>query len=189
MNVFDVLREKLGKCKDSHLRLADDTKEMTELQFAGCYTNAIEIVNQVEQEYNNGWIPVSERYPDNDGYILISFENFSLPDVGRYEEDAEGGAFYPGDDSESYVHHGLIVNAWRPLPVAYKEGMVTTNAERIRNMTDEQLADEMLKFTDVCEEINFCHNDQLCNDTLDRGEFIEKEMCKRCLMNWLGKEA
>ena len=51
MNVFDVLREKLGKCKDSHLRLADDTKEMTELQFAGCYTNAIEIVNQVEQEF------------------------------------------------------------------------------------------------------------------------------------------
>ena len=53
MNVFDVLREKLGKCKDSHLRLADDTKEMTELQFAGCYTNAIEIVNQVERAYDN----------------------------------------------------------------------------------------------------------------------------------------
>ena len=64
-----------------------------------------------------------------------------------------------------------------------------TNADRIRAMSDEQLADEMLKFTDVCEQINFCHNDQMCNDTLDRGELIEKEMCKRCLMNWLGKEA
>lgn len=63
-----------------------------------------------------------------------------------------------------------------------------TNADKIRSMTDEQLADEMLKFTDVCEEINFCHNDQLCNDVLDRGELIEKEMCKRCLINWLKKE-
>jgi hypothetical protein len=63
-----------------------------------------------------------------------------------------------------------------------------SNADRIRSLTDQQLADEMLKFTDVCEQINFCHNDQMCNDTLDRGELIEKEMCKKCLMNWLGKE-
>lgn len=118
MNVFDVLREKLGKCKDSHLRLADDTKEMTELQFAGCYTNAIEIVNQVEQEFTP-----------------------------------------------------------------------KTNVDRIRAMSDEQLADAMLKFPDVCEQIGFCKNDILCNETLDRGELIEPEMCKRCLMNWLGKEA
>lgn len=177
MNVFDVLREKL-----------EETKSEWNNDYNVPINNAIEIVNQVEQEYNNGWIPVSERFPDNDFYVLISFENFSLPDIGRYEEDAEGGAFYPGDDSESYVHHGLIVNAWRPLPAAYKEGMVTTNADRIRAMSDEQLADEMLEYTDVCEKISFCHNDQMCNDTLDRGELIEKEMCKRCLMNWLGKE-
>lgn len=63
-----------------------------------------------------------------------------------------------------------------------------TNADMIRSMTDEQLADEMLKFPDVCEQAGFCKNDILCNDTLDRGETIEPEMCKRCLMNWLKKE-
>ena len=63
-----------------------------------------------------------------------------------------------------------------------------TNADRIRSMTDEELADEMLKFTDVCEQIGFCKNDILCNDTLDRGELIDQAMCKQCLMNWLGKE-
>lgn len=63
-----------------------------------------------------------------------------------------------------------------------------SNADIIRSMTDEQLADEMLKFPDVCEQIGFCKNDVLCNDTLDRGETIEPEMCKRCLMNWLKKE-
>ena len=31
------------------------------------------------------WIPVSERLPKSGEYILLSFENFSLPVVGRYE--------------------------------------------------------------------------------------------------------
>ena len=68
-----------------------------------------------------------------------------------------------------------------------QEFIPKTNADMIRRMTDEQLADAMLKFPDVCEQIGFCKNDILCNDTLDRGETIEPEMCKRCLMNWLGK--
>lgn len=117
MNVFDVLREKLGKCKDSHLRLADDTKEMTELQFAGCYTNAIEIVNQVEQEFTP-----------------------------------------------------------------------KTNADRIRAMTDEELADAMLKVDELSDYVPFCGNNEECNEMMNRGELIQPDMCKKCLMNWLGKE-
>ena len=50
---------------------------------------------------NYGWIPVSERYPENDRYVLLSFENFIIPTVGRYEEDEEGGAFFVGDDDIS----------------------------------------------------------------------------------------
>ena len=30
----------------------------------------------------SGWIPVTERLPENDDYVLMSFENFSLPLVG-----------------------------------------------------------------------------------------------------------
>ena len=67
------------------------------------------------------WIPVNERYPDTDGYLLMSFANFSVPLVGRYEEDEEGGAFFVGDDEESCVSHGIIVNAWMPLPKPYEE--------------------------------------------------------------------
>ena len=68
----------------------------------------------------NKWIPCEERYPDTDDYILLSFSNFSVPLVGRYEEDEEGGAFYVGDEEESCVSHGIIVNAWQPLPEPYK---------------------------------------------------------------------
>lgn len=66
------------------------------------------------------WISVGERLPENDSYIMVSFDNFSLPDIGRYEETEEGGAFYPGDDDKSYISLGLFVNAWMPLPEPYK---------------------------------------------------------------------
>ena len=47
-------------------------------------------------------------------------QNFSIPLVGRYEEDTEGGAFYVGDDEDSCASQGLYVNAWRPLPEPYR---------------------------------------------------------------------
>jgi hypothetical protein len=58
-----------------------------------------------------------DELPKEDEYILISFANYTLPDIGRYED----GVFYPGDDLRSYKKYGLIVNGWRPLPRC-KEG-------------------------------------------------------------------
>lgn len=80
---------------------------------------AIEIVKQEAEQYNNGWIPCSEP-PENDRYVLLSFENFSVPMVGRYEEDENGGAFYVGDDDETCVSQDMFVNAWMNLPAPYK---------------------------------------------------------------------
>ena len=75
-----------------------------------------------EEEKTGGWIPVTERLPEDDKYIMISFENFTLPDIGRYEADKDGnGTFYPGDDEKSYVEYDLFVNAWMPLPEPYRE--------------------------------------------------------------------
>lgn len=72
--------------------------------------------------HNHRWIPCSEQFPDTSSYILLSFENFSLPAIGRYEEDEKGGAFYIGDDDESCVEQDLFVNAWMYLPAPYREG-------------------------------------------------------------------
>lgn len=93
----------------------------------------ISVVNALEKykKYNDleeqgrlptGWIPVEERLPEDDKYILVSFENFTVADIARYETDEEGGAFYPGDEDKSYVSYGLFVNAWMPLPEPYKSG-------------------------------------------------------------------
>lgn len=83
-----------------------------------------EEVNRIlaEEEKTGGWIPVTERPPEDDKYILISFENFTLPDIDRYEVDKDGnGAFYPGDDEKNYTAYDLYVNAWIPLPEPYRE--------------------------------------------------------------------
>lgn len=91
----------------------------TEVDVVDCNADLQHMLD--EQATVNGWIPCDERYPDIDKYVLLSFANFSVPLVGRWEEDEEGGAFYVGDDDESCVSHDLIVNAWMPLPECYKE--------------------------------------------------------------------
>lgn len=68
------------------------------------------------------WIPITERLPETDDYILISFDNSSLPDIGRYEVDEDGGGeFYPGDEDFTYKSIDLYVNAWMPLPQPYRQ--------------------------------------------------------------------
>lgn len=66
------------------------------------------------------WIPVEERLPELGEYVLISFSNFSVPAIGRYGEDEEGGAWFIGDETESLVSQDMFVNAWMPLPEPYR---------------------------------------------------------------------
>lgn len=51
--------------------------------------NLVKIVAEYVKKYR--WIPVEERLPEEDEYVLMSFENFSLPMIGRYEKDNDGG--------------------------------------------------------------------------------------------------
>lgn len=73
------------------------------------------------------WVPIEERLPDTnaDGvsdYVMVSFDNYPMTDIGRYETDPDGGgAFYHGDSIESYSSIGLFVNAWMPALEPYKE--------------------------------------------------------------------
>lgn len=67
------------------------------------------------------WIPVEEQLPEDGKYILLSFSNFSIPLIGRCEQDGDGGStFYEGNDDEPLTKHDLYVNAWMPLPEPYR---------------------------------------------------------------------
>ena len=109
MSVFDVLREKL-----------EESKSDWNNDYNVPINNAIEIVNQVEQEYNNGWIPCSERLPE-DGCVYEVTEaehGTTFTDFASYDEQI--GRWM---DSEGLV----MVLAWREhsQPYQLKKGVNT----------------------------------------------------------------
>lgn len=78
----------------------------------------------IEKINRERWIPVEERLPEDDNFVLMSFENFTLPMIGRYEQQEDGsGVWYLGDcdDEDTCLEHDLFVNAWMKLPERYKE--------------------------------------------------------------------
>lgn len=85
-----------------------------------CILEEVESVDAKDTNVPSKWITITERTPEDESYILVSFENATMVDIARYEEDDEGGRFYPGDDDEAYSKYGIYVNAWMPLPEPYK---------------------------------------------------------------------
>ena len=93
------------------------------VEYASCTEDVKTLINEQPTIADmNEWIPVTERLPEKDKYVLVSFENYTGLDIGRYDEDEEGNAFYPGDDEDPYIRYGLFVNAWMPLPDPYRGG-------------------------------------------------------------------
>ena len=148
---------------------------------------AIEIVKN--QPKIGEWIP-AEHPPKNNDYVLLSFENFSRPFVGRYEPDEEGGgSYYIGDcdGEDSCLAVDVYVNAWMSLPEPYREGQKAkkqTNADRIRNMTDEELSSFLCKTVYESGENLF-----LCDD------YVGTSVCDGCqwrnckaYLHWLQSE-
>ena len=114
-------KEKLiTELKSWQNRLRDTPEE----DFVSVILKAVidKVTGQPLVEIPDKWIPVEDEHlPKDENYVLVSFKNFSVPDIARYERDKDGGGrFYPGDDNTSYAEHGLLVNAWQPLPESYK---------------------------------------------------------------------
>lgn len=66
------------------------------------------------------WIPVTERLPETEDMILMSFDAFTPTCVGQYEKNGEGGAFYFMDSEKPCILEGYNVKAWMPLPDPYR---------------------------------------------------------------------
>ena len=95
---------------------------------------AKETVQEVAEEYNGGWIPCSERLPEESGYYLVTYHDWSdgnfLP---KYDDtyvrrlhyqisEHFVGWNYPknvDDRAENDCHKEVI--AWQPLPEPFKE--------------------------------------------------------------------
>lgn len=114
--------ENLEKWLDTEIKELKDHATSNNMFIQGKLSEAIRIRAIMKDMSDMGWISVEKRLPDTDDYIMLSFENYTLPTIGRYKVDAEGnGAFYDGDDDRTCVSYGLFVNAWMPLIKPYRE--------------------------------------------------------------------
>lgn len=104
------------------------------LEWREQYFEVVENKDTKDTNVHGKWIPITEEAPEDESYILVSFENATMVDIARYEEDDEGGSFYPGDDEDPYSKYGIYVNAWMPLPELYKSEEEKQNeADRLRH--------------------------------------------------------
>ena len=82
---------------------------------------AKQIVQEVAEEYNGGWIACSERLPNQGGEftdVLITCE--SMED-GVFVQSAEFYISSYGEPIFDALYHYERVLAWKPLPEPFKE--------------------------------------------------------------------
>lgn len=65
-----------------------------------------------QDEKENGWIPCSERLPENGTNVIVSFSSGTVTEL-RY---VANGIFHG-----IYEYSTKVIVAWRPLPEPYKE--------------------------------------------------------------------
>ena len=75
---------------------------------------ACDVIEEEVKEYNNGWIPCSERLPEDTDEYLVTIECGNRVTTLSYDE-----ILCEWFDHECNIHH---VIAWQPLPLEYKEG-------------------------------------------------------------------
>lgn len=112
--------EKTGLSPDQVSELQNETQEQAR-QMLERVARLSDEIEQMKGEERQQWIPVTEKLPEPETYILVSFDNFTLPDIATYRVDDDGsGAFYQGDEDYTYLSVGFYVNAWMPLPEPYR---------------------------------------------------------------------
>ena len=84
-----------------------------------CLGDVKDVIDEIEEEYNNGWIPCSERLPDAGKRYLVSV----IWKDKDFEKSAVYDAVYGSDGlwhSYNYEHVSYKVIAWQPLPEPYQ---------------------------------------------------------------------
>lgn len=133
--VFEKIIEKLEKLADELYKSycigfnSDDRAEYD------AYINAIEIVKQEAEQYKGGWIPVSDRLPEERDWYLAVFEEvdtgfIGLPYIADYlmgshtKFTTEDGWIIHNcsdrEDESAEYYKNLRCVAWQPLPKPFQ---------------------------------------------------------------------
>lgn len=72
-------------------------------------TIAKKIVEQEAEKYNNGWIPCSERLPENNQNVIACFAHGTVTTLQFFDNRFHG----------IYDYNKNAIAAWKPLPESY----------------------------------------------------------------------
>lgn len=122
-DAFEKIKERLEKVLgDSNFEKA--TQEVNESFYEGlayAYGEALSIVSEVKSEFNNWWIPCSERMPRDFQSVLCYAKSLARsPDTMFVGSQKHGFWFLQSSiGTESFPTQYEVV-AWMPLPEPYK---------------------------------------------------------------------
>ena len=120
--VFEKIIEKLGIRAEKSEKKEMDAEHFEYAQmYKGeriAFGDAIEIVKQEAEKYNNGWIPCSERLPEDKQTCLVTARIYFTPD---HVDEIDN---YIGVEIDTYSKQfgwlGTEPIAWQPLPAPYQ---------------------------------------------------------------------
>ena len=81
------------------------------------FDDAKNIVQEVAEEYNGGWIPCSERLPDIEADVLLTLRSLDI--YTGFRANADGYFHVHGTDNKYIPFENVI--AWQQLPEPFKE--------------------------------------------------------------------
>lgn len=114
--VFEKIIEKLEKLSDECYKAycigfnSDDRAEYD------AYTNAIEIVKQEAVEYNNGWIPCSERLPETNESVLCWAKSTARGGDVCFVGSCHNGFWFLQSSADTHSLPGqYVIVAWQSI--------------------------------------------------------------------------
>ena len=130
--ILEFIDEQI-KIEESIAKSENEGHPITHQYGANCMNVIKKFVQEVAEEYNNGYIPCSERLPEDGGYYLVTYHEWSkgnfLPKYNdtyvrrmHYQKSERfTGWNYPvcvDDRAENDTNREVI--AWMKLPEVYK---------------------------------------------------------------------
>lgn len=115
---FEMIFEKLEELQNNLLSQTEgDVSVQVGIINGVMYSK--KIVQEVAEEYNNGWIPCSERLPEKNGMYLCTQNNYDL--VTNKKIIKVSTELVEFDNGKWRRAKNLVVTHWQPLPEPYKE--------------------------------------------------------------------
>ena len=114
---IDELRAYAKDRKGELAKLITDAADTIEMLSAKLHASQMA---RSSQYYHGGWIPCSERLPEDGQNVLVTYRTTNKIHPCQYHDDGSRNPWYSYiDQCRAYMN---VVTAWMPMPEPYKEG-------------------------------------------------------------------